>query len=393
MVGKDTTAIEAQLAALSPAAVTPLVRSALGGEAWSLRDWRYERLHRTYGGATGGIFRLTGMAQADHEERAWSIILKVVSPAAWLSMTAGRPTASSHPLYWKREVLAYQSGWLDRLPGGLRAPRCLGVEEQADGTIWLWLEEAQDCYGGDWPLEQYARAARCLGRFNGAYQASEAWPPYPWLGRSVEPRGVIEAFNWIEPLVRDPASWAHPLLRGAFSPALVARLPELWDHRHALLEAFERLDQTVNHHDAWRGNAFALDADPDGLVMIDWAYAGIGVLGADLGDLAVAGYPLLASAPAPAAIDAAVFDAYVDGLREAGCQVPRRHVRFAYITYAALKYGCLLIWLRDFGDEQQQAFWERFAGQPISAWLEKQALILDHQMNLLDEAQRLLPQL
>ena len=229
MPGKDTTAIEAQLVALSPAALMTLVRSALAGEACTVGDWRHERLHRTYGGATGGIFRLSGTAHTADEARAWSIILKVISPADWLAMTGGQPTQSSHPLFWKREVLAYQSGWLDHLPGGVRAPRCLAVEEQADGTLWLWLEEAQDCYGGDWPLEQYARAARCLGRFNGAYLAGETRPDYSWLARGVEPRGVIEAFNWIEPLVRDPATWEHPLLRAAFPPALVARVPELWD--------------------------------------------------------------------------------------------------------------------------------------------------------------------
>lgn len=393
MPAKDTTAIESKLVDLRQGAVDALARAALGGGAWAARHWRFERLHRSYGGATGGIFRLGGTAADAGRERPWSAILKVISPAAWLEMTAEQPGAPSHPLYWKREVLAYESGWLEHLPGGVRGPRCLAIDAQADGTVWLWLEEAQDCYGGDWPLEQYARAAYCLGRFNGAYLAGEPWPPYPWLGRIGSARGVIEAFGWIEALVRDRKVWEHPLLRAAFSPALAARLPSFWDHRHALLDAVEQLPQTVCHQDAWTGNVFAPNGVAGELVMIDWAYTGSAVVGTDLGDLAVAGYPLLARAPLPAAIDAAVFEPYLEGLRAAGWPVARDPVRLAYLTHAALKYGCLLIWLRDIGDEEKLAFWEDLAGQPAAQWLEKCAVVLDHQANLLDEALALLPKL
>jgi hypothetical protein len=68
-------------------------------------------------------------------------------------------------------------------------------------------------------------------------------------------------------------------------------------------------------------------------------------------------------------------------------------VRFAYCTCAALKYGCLLIWLRDLDKPEGLDFWERFAGQPVATWLKQQALVLEHQLNLLDEARRLLPKL
>lgn len=393
MATEAPAAIETQLERLAPADRARLAGQALDGHGWTILSWGYERLYRTSGTATGGVFRVTGTAEAGGATRPWSLILKVVSPAAWLAMTAGQPVEPSHPLYWKREVLAYQSGWLDQLPGGVRGPRCLATETQPDGSVWLWLEEAQDCFGGHWPLEQYARAARCLGRFNGAYLAGEPWPAYPWLSQTGTPRGVLEAYRWLEPVIRDPATWQHPLLRAAFPARLVERLPDFWGARPALLAAMEQLPQTVCHQDAWRGNLFSPRALADEIILIDWAYVGAAVLGADLGDLAVAGYPLLPGdkSPAPAAIDAAIFDAYLDGMAEAGCAVPRNQVRFAYCTHAALKYGCLLIWLRDFAAVERQGFWERFAGQPPEAWLGQQARVLEHQLNLLDEAQRLLP--
>ncbi len=66
-------------------------------------------------------------------------------------------------------------------------------------------------------------------------------------------------------------------------------------------------------------------------------------------------------------------------------------MRFAYATYAALKYGCLLpIWLRDLADEGRHAFWERVSGQPMERYVRQQAAILEHLLRLHDEAVSLL---
>ena len=258
--------------------------------------------------------------------------------------------------------------------------------------MWLWLEDVHDAYRSQWPLAQYAHAARCLGRFNGAYVAGRPWPPYVWLSRTTtEPRGVIDAFGWAEALVRDPATWQHPLLRDIFAADLVARLPEFWSSRHRLLEAYERLPQTLCHQDAWRGNwivpDIALDAD---MVLVDWAVAGRGVLGSDLGDLAVAEHGTLLDSISLADIDDTVFDAYLAGLREAGWPAGRNQVRFAYTTFAALKYGCLLIWLRNVLDETLRGDLERVLGRPIDGYLRQQAVLLEHLLRLHAEALSLL---
>ena len=319
------------------------------------------------------------------------MILKVVVPLA--GMTPEQNADPTHPIYWKREVLAYASGWLAHLPGGLRAPRCYGIEPQPAGPVWLWLEDVPDRYGEQWPLEQYTRAARCLGRFNGAYLAGEPWPAHDWLSRSTrEPRGVIEAFGWVEALVRDPATWQHPLLCETFTPNLAARLPEFWTKRQRLLEALEKLPQTLCHQDAWRVNMLApLSGPDDEMVMIDWAYAGRSVLGSDLGDLAVEGYGVRPEIHSPAEIDAAVFEAYLDGLHEAGFPAERNPTRFAYVTFAALKYGCLLLWLRNVLDQSQRGNLERVLGQSLERNLRQQASMLAHLLVLLDEAVNLLP--
>jgi hypothetical protein len=390
MIDRNTTPIESQLAAVSPATLSGLVCQALGGQGWDALRWRHTRIHLSAGAATGGSYRLAGTAERGSQPRDWSVILKVVVPLA--GMTPEQNEVQTHPIYWKREVLAYQSGWLDHLPGGLRAPRCLGVEPQPDGSVWLWLEDVRDRYGVQWPIAQYTRAARCLGRFNGAYFAGQPWPPYDWLSRTnAEPRGVIDAYGWVESLVCDPATWDHPLLRETFAPALVARLPELWTNRHKLLDALDRLPQTVCHQDAWRANLLASPGGADDeLVLIDWAVVGRSVLGSDLADLAVAGHGMLPVNISPADIDAAVFDAYLGGLRETGWPADRNLTRFAYATFAALKYGCLLVWLRDVPNEQRHGFWERVSGQRMDVMLGQQAVMLEHLLGLLDEARGLL---
>jgi hypothetical protein len=112
-----------------------------------------------------GVFRVSGSARVGGEPRAWSVILKV------LPATSGSPTAWNYPA---REALAYERGLLDDLPPGLEAPRCFGRAEHG-GQHHLWLEDL----GSDairWRLDDYGRAARALGRFNGAYLTGRSLP-------------------------------------------------------------------------------------------------------------------------------------------------------------------------------------------------------------------------
>ncbi len=125
-------------------------------------------------------------------------------------------------------------------------------------------------------------------------------------------------------------------------------------------------------------------------MVIDWAGVGRSVVGNDLGDLAVAGYGMRPESLSPAAIDEAVFDAYLAGLREAGWLADRNQTRFAYTTFASVKYGCLLIWLPNVLDGGRRGDLERKLGQPLEAYLAQQAMMLEHLLNLQDEALGLL---
>ena len=100
-----------QWAAIDQATLTPLVQSALNSETVEVIDWHCEQLH---GGAGAGnaVYHFAGKGRDQGQEVPWSLILKTIHPAG------GNPNASAWN-YYRREADAYQSGWLDDVPGGL----------------------------------------------------------------------------------------------------------------------------------------------------------------------------------------------------------------------------------------------------------------------------------
>ena len=151
-----------------------------------------------------GVFRVSGSARVGGEQRAWSVILKVLPP------TSGSPTAWNYPA---REALAYESGLLDDLPPGLGAPRCFGHTKHG-GQHHLWLEDL----GSDairWRLDDYERAARALGRFNGAYLSGRSLPVAGWLGRRWLRSWLAEGAAAVRELSRFRR---HPLVQRCIRP-------------------------------------------------------------------------------------------------------------------------------------------------------------------------------
>ena len=209
-----------------------------------------------------------------------------------------------HPYYWRREVCAYESGILERLPGGVRAPRCRASLERADGSVALWLEAlpaTTRTIGG------YGRAARAMGRMQGALAA--ALPRDRWLSR-----------RW---------------LRAYLDLRLELTGPRS-DEREAALRALEAGPQTFCHLDFYPENLFG---DGDETILVDWAYCGIGALGEDPGnfvpDTLAEG---LVAAEQADELERAVWDGYRAGLADAGWAGDEREVRFAFCAAPWLKY-------------------------------------------------------
>src|SRR5947209_2704069 len=98
-----------QIARDAPERLSGVARTALGEPEAVLGEWEAVSMQRA---ASSSLCRLTGTARVGADEHAWSVVLKVLEPAA------GEQDPASI-FYPRRELLLYQSGLLDGLAAGL----------------------------------------------------------------------------------------------------------------------------------------------------------------------------------------------------------------------------------------------------------------------------------
>lgn len=374
---------EAQLAAIDRATLTPLVQRALGSETVEVVEWVREQLH---GGIAAGtaVYRFSGQGRDRGQMMPWSLILKTLRPEG------GSADATAWD-YFKREADAYQSGWLDDLPGRLAAPRCYGVLDHPDGTCWMWLEEVAEDIGQQWPLEHYAVVARHLGEFNGAYLVDRPLPNFSWLSS-----------DWLRHYVEQSAPAMESLREVQASPWARRWLPEkdsdryffLWGERERYLDILDRLPQTVCHFDIFRRNLFAqktADGDEQ-TVAIDWAFVGSGPIGADLNPLvwmsiALSGVGLDKRND----LEESVLEGYLEGLRGVGWQGDPQQVRLGY-TAASVRFLFpeVGVWLSLILDESLHAGAERLWGISVGQAFDSVARMRLPLISRLDTARELM---
>lgn len=332
---------ERRLQEIDAATLTPLVRDALGRAALQVVDWEHQVL-RGGVGLGGSVHRFTGTEREGDQVVPWSLILKVICDPAVHTGDAreifGR-TDPSAPFYWKREALAYRSGALQDLPGGLCAPRCFGAIEHPGEAVWLWLEEVADRFEGQWPLEHYRIVARHLGQLNGAYLAGRSLPTGPWVCQGLM-RAYAEQAAPVFARLRE--SLDRPLIRRLLPGDRAAELLALWEGRETYLQVLERLPQTFCHMDAFRRNLFArrTPEGEDQTVAVDWSYVGCGAVGEELVPLVEASILFFEVDMSQArALYEIALEGYTEGLRDAGWHGDFRLVHLGYKAAANLRYG------------------------------------------------------
>lgn len=129
---------------------------------------------------------------------------------------------------------------------------------------------------------------------------------------------------------------SHPLVMRLYPGDALAQILATWDERGAILDILDHLPQVFCHQDAFKGNLFTCRGKT---VVIDWGYAGIAPVGAELVAL-VFGSIGMFQIPVDRVqeLDQRCFDSYLQGLREAGWDGDPRLVRKGYTITCLLRY-------------------------------------------------------
>ncbi len=292
----------------------------------------------------------------------------------------------------RREALAYASGFLDQLPGPLVAPRCLGLTEFPDGSVWLWLEEIVDECLGQRSIDRFVLAAQHLGA-----SMVPSSPPAPF---PTTPGSAAIGYGGISRQRESPrrrSRWQSmlPVATPVFPPPVTLWLRELWAERETFLTALDRLPQTICHHDAFRRNLFARHT-ADGQVQtvaIDWAFAGIGAVGAELTPLVLGSLGFFEVRDCtPRELAEAALAGYVTGLREADWKGDESLARLGFLASAALLYtvGTAGLTKAIVSDPAQYPAVELAMGWSMAEAVAKWAELSTFKIELVEEARRLL---
>jgi hypothetical protein len=287
-------------------------------------DVSVEQLYEPVASASRGIWRVR---VADR-----SAVLKLVAHSDGGSVNWRSGADPSHWYYWQREVLAYDSGLLASLPGGLHAPRCYAATARADGSVALWLEDLGRASGAAWPLDRYGVAASHLGETQGSYLVSRPLPTDAWLSR-----GWLRSY--LAQRERDFALLEEPVA-AAFPSATIAAAIALRDDRVQLLDVLDQMPRTLCHMDLHPANLFEGE---DATVAIDWSFVGLGAIGEDAGNLVPDS--VLDFHVEPDRITdlyELVSSEYDAGLRDAGWDGPDLVVRLAMAATIAARYAWIL---------------------------------------------------
>lgn len=308
-----------------PGTIPPVARlpTALGGAAVSAEPLQ----HGLANAATGGIWRVCGLAG--------SAILKVARlPPADSDWAFGTSDEPDHWNYWRREALAYQTGFAGTAyaSDGIAAPPMLDVNARTDGGVELWLADVAGTAGWDWPVPRLARFAYELG----AAQARWAGrvPDLPWLSR----RWLAQYLTDGPPRLAQVADedWDHPSL--AVWPADVRRRLRRLQYDHARQAAIAAAaERTLCHLDVWPANLI----DDDGTsVLLDWSFTGDGAVGEDVSNLIIDSCTdgLMDVALLPEIAETAT-DGYLGGLRDGGWTGSADAVRTTIAACGAAKYS------------------------------------------------------
>lgn len=318
------------------------VRSMFGDPAASILQSDAEPLGDGFADAMAGgegLVRHRGRARTSHGERPFDLVEKICrvlpmgqTPDSWL--------------YWKREALAYGSGFLETLPAGISAPRCFGVAYTDTPTAHVFIEAVGDPQP-QWTDAIYARASHALGRFTGGQAGTPDLERHGWMAPGRAHSWTAEAAPALDAL-SDLGS--DPVLSVWLAGASFTRTVELWRNIDAFRNVLRDMPTCFCHHDAFRRNLLLRKDSPGGeeFIAIDWAFAGYGVPGEELAAMIGASlmFMEIEARSAPAWINLLIAN-YIAGLHASGWRGSETDIRVGVCITTAMTFalGAIGPWL------------------------------------------------
>lgn len=317
-----------------PSEVLDRLTGAEPGSEWTARP-----MGNDGGYPNGGLWRVT--ADRTRSDGPSAAVVKRTGAAYLGTFTAWHlhPDPSA-PQWWGREAEFYgselaTSGWTD----DVRPARC-DVDDHDDCRD-LWLEEVADIPA---PFEVCRRAVVGLAHWQVAHPVDEHRQlPADWIPSHLQ----LQALD-------NDRTLAHPAW-----PALIERgadpeLRELVRQRITDPAEVDRLlsgfPPMLTHYDFHNGNIGTVD---DHVVLIDWAYLGVGPIGHDAGHLALTFEPR--DAVDPAIAWETVQNAYCDALVDAGWTGDPGVVRQSMVLSNRLRLGWEIDTLLSLADRASDA--------------------------------------
>jgi hypothetical protein len=175
-----------------------------------------------------------------------------------------------------REIAVYRDGLVATLTGAVVTPQVHAVDKTPGGT-WIWLADVAEHLRAEWDVEGAARAVEAVAALHAA--GRDALPP----GQEWD---IEEHDSFGHHLDQARASLHAQLAPGPDEPRLLpAELARtalhLLDRAHLYSSELAEAPKCFQHGDFHIDN---LGWSPDGrLLALDWAQAGVGPIGGDIG--------------------------------------------------------------------------------------------------------------
>jgi hypothetical protein len=252
--------------------------------------------------------------------------------------------------YWKREAEAYRSGLTQAYrPHGIRGPGLLQVVERTPNSFAIWMEDVDARPAVQIDAEWVSDIAYRLGAAQGSLAARPDAIPAFASRRFLRDYTASKRLGW--DLLDSDSSWNHQLIATCFPDSLREGANRLHRERAWFLAVMEQLPRTLCHLDVWPNNIIL--AKDGSAVLVDWAFAGDGTFGEDIGNLVPdAAFDRFVQADQLPSLATAALKSYLEGLFALGWRGNPMHVELGFYA-SAIKYDWLVPWMLAKADEEQ----------------------------------------